>query len=242
MSGAGSAALIRSLGLPHDYNKPHGYNKQYPESWTPAWFDACARAGVSPEDLLERSTDSFKTPGASPKILSIRHAHYEQCRRERLHLVSATFETQCQSDRNHISSQAAAQVDLDCAGKQKRLSGDEVHDMDDVEAASVLAALQVPVALTSEDEERSQKRKRKMLKGGMLKRNEGGGDADEDTKSISPPKIQGSRATPASKEAKWKDCAELHELTKYFHLSEKAAAKELGICLTSLKKLCRCGT
>ena len=32
----------------------------------------------------------------------------------------------------------------------------------------------------------------------------------------------------------------LDELSKYFHLPEKAVAKELGICLTSLKKLCRC--
>ena len=31
----------------------------------------------------------------------------------------------------------------------------------------------------------------------------------------------------------------LDELSKYFHLPEKAVAKELGICLTSLKKLCR---
>ena len=31
----------------------------------------------------------------------------------------------------------------------------------------------------------------------------------------------------------------LEELSKYFHLPEKAVAKELGICLTSLKKICR---
>jgi len=31
----------------------------------------------------------------------------------------------------------------------------------------------------------------------------------------------------------------LQELSKYFHMPEKAVAKELGICLTSLKKLCR---
>mmetsp|Transcript_24407 Transcript_24407/g.55017 ORF Transcript_24407/g.55017 Transcript_24407/m.55017 type:complete len:552 (-) Transcript_24407:141-1796(-) len=31
----------------------------------------------------------------------------------------------------------------------------------------------------------------------------------------------------------------LEELSKYFHMPEKAVAKELGICLTSLKKLCR---
>ncbi len=31
----------------------------------------------------------------------------------------------------------------------------------------------------------------------------------------------------------------LDELSKYFHLPEKEVAKELGICLTSLKKLCR---
>mmetsp|Transcript_16943 Transcript_16943/g.41382 ORF Transcript_16943/g.41382 Transcript_16943/m.41382 type:complete len:225 (-) Transcript_16943:227-901(-) len=31
----------------------------------------------------------------------------------------------------------------------------------------------------------------------------------------------------------------LEELAAYFHLPEKAVAKELGICLTSLKKLCR---
>jgi hypothetical protein len=31
----------------------------------------------------------------------------------------------------------------------------------------------------------------------------------------------------------------LDELSKYFHLPEKTVAKELGICLTSLKKLCR---
>ena len=31
----------------------------------------------------------------------------------------------------------------------------------------------------------------------------------------------------------------LEELSKYFHLPEKAVAKQLGICLTSLKKLCR---
>jgi len=31
----------------------------------------------------------------------------------------------------------------------------------------------------------------------------------------------------------------LEELSKYFHLPEKSVAKELGICLTSLKKLCR---
>mmetsp|Transcript_47535 Transcript_47535/g.97176 ORF Transcript_47535/g.97176 Transcript_47535/m.97176 type:complete len:603 (+) Transcript_47535:387-2195(+) len=31
----------------------------------------------------------------------------------------------------------------------------------------------------------------------------------------------------------------LEELSQYFHLPEKAVAKELGICLTSLKKLCR---
>ena len=34
----------------------------------------------------------------------------------------------------------------------------------------------------------------------------------------------------------------LDELSKYFHLPEKAVAKELGICLTSLKKLCRYGS
>ena len=38
---------------------------------------------------------------------------------------------------------------------------------------------------------------------------------------------------PTTKEFK------LEELSKYFHLPEKAVAKELGICLTSLKKLCR---
>ncbi|EKX37577.1 hypothetical protein GUITHDRAFT_77999, partial [Guillardia theta CCMP2712] len=31
----------------------------------------------------------------------------------------------------------------------------------------------------------------------------------------------------------------LDELSKFFNLPEKAVAKELGICLTSLKKLCR---
>mmetsp|Transcript_6748 Transcript_6748/g.15587 ORF Transcript_6748/g.15587 Transcript_6748/m.15587 type:complete len:288 (+) Transcript_6748:62-925(+) len=31
----------------------------------------------------------------------------------------------------------------------------------------------------------------------------------------------------------------LEELSRYFHLPEKVVAKELGICLTSLKKLCR---
>ena len=31
----------------------------------------------------------------------------------------------------------------------------------------------------------------------------------------------------------------LEELSKYFHLPERAVAKELGICLTTLKKLCR---
>ena len=40
-------------------------------------------------------------------------------------------------------------------------------------------------------------------------------------------------STLLSKEVK------LDELSKYFHLPEKAVAKELGICLTSLKKLCR---
>jgi hypothetical protein len=66
-------------------------HRGYPKSWTPAWFDACARAGVPPEDLLERPSDSFWTPGASPKIVQIRHAHYEQRRRERFELVSATL-------------------------------------------------------------------------------------------------------------------------------------------------------
>ena len=32
-------------------------------------------------------------------------------------------------------------------------------------------------------------------------------------------------------------CARMQELSKYFHLPEKAVAKELGICLTSLKKV-----
>jgi hypothetical protein len=36
----------------------------------------------------------------------------------------------------------------------------------------------------------------------------------------------------------WQD-VRLEELSRYFHLPEKAVAKELGICLTSLKKLCR---
>jgi len=31
----------------------------------------------------------------------------------------------------------------------------------------------------------------------------------------------------------------MDELTQYLHLPEKAVAKQLGICLTSLKKLCR---
>jgi len=31
----------------------------------------------------------------------------------------------------------------------------------------------------------------------------------------------------------------MEELTQYLHLPEKTVAKELGICLTSLKKLCR---
>jgi hypothetical protein len=31
----------------------------------------------------------------------------------------------------------------------------------------------------------------------------------------------------------------MDELTQYLHLPEKMVAKELGICLTSLKKLCR---
>ena len=48
--------------------------------------------------------------------------------------------------------------------------------------------------------------------------------------SASPSTSQGSIL---SKEVK------LDELSKYFHLPEKAVAKELGICLTSLKKLCR---
>eukprot|EP00294_Goniomonas_avonlea_P000057 CAMPEP_0114553570 /NCGR_PEP_ID=MMETSP0114-20121206/7735_1 /TAXON_ID=31324 /ORGANISM="Goniomonas sp, Strain m" /LENGTH=687 /DNA_ID=CAMNT_0001738535 /DNA_START=120 /DNA_END=2183 /DNA_ORIENTATION=+ len=38
---------------------------------------------------------------------------------------------------------------------------------------------------------------------------------------------------PSQKEVK------LEELSRYFHLPEKVVAKELGICLTSLKKLCR---
>jgi hypothetical protein len=29
------------------------------------------------------------------------------------------------------------------------------------------------------------------------------------------------------------------EVSKHFHLPEKQVAKELGICLTSLKKICR---
>jgi hypothetical protein len=32
---------------------------------------------------------------------------------------------------------------------------------------------------------------------------------------------------------------ELSELQKLFHLTEKQVAKELGVCLTSLKKICR---
>lgn len=43
----------------------------------------------------------------------------------------------------------------------------------------------------------------------------------------------GSSAGGGSSEVK------LEELSKYFHLPEKSVAKELGICLTSLKKLCR---
>ena len=35
-------------------------------------------------------------------------------------------------------------------------------------------------------------------------------------------------------------CACTQELSKYFHLPEKAVAKELGICLTSLKKVRQC--
>jgi hypothetical protein len=31
----------------------------------------------------------------------------------------------------------------------------------------------------------------------------------------------------------------LESLSKYFTMPEKAVAKELGICLTSLKKMCR---
>ena len=31
----------------------------------------------------------------------------------------------------------------------------------------------------------------------------------------------------------------LEDLSKYFHLPEKSVAKEMGMCLTSLKKLCR---
>ncbi|EKX30979.1 hypothetical protein GUITHDRAFT_83535 [Guillardia theta CCMP2712] len=31
----------------------------------------------------------------------------------------------------------------------------------------------------------------------------------------------------------------MQELSKYFKMPEKAVAKELGICLTSLKKVCR---
>ena len=31
----------------------------------------------------------------------------------------------------------------------------------------------------------------------------------------------------------------MQELSKYFKMPEKAVAKQLGICLTSLKKICR---
>ena len=52
--------------------------------------------------------------------------------------------------------------------------------------------------------------------------------------------------TRAGREQRSRRCAmpttkdfKLEELSKYFHLPEKAVAKELGICLTSLKKICR---
>ena len=43
--------------------------RKFPKSWTPGWFEACERSGVLPEDLLERTAESFWEPGASPKIM-----------------------------------------------------------------------------------------------------------------------------------------------------------------------------
>jgi hypothetical protein len=50
---------------------------------------------------------------------------------------------------------------------------------------------------------------------------------------------EGPSPNPAAPRPMLNKEVKLDELSKYFHLPEKAVAKELGICLTSLKKLCR---
>ena len=64
---------------------------KFPSSWTPAWFEACARSGILPDDLLERPVEYFCTPGATDNIIAMRREHYEQRRKERLDVVSAAF-------------------------------------------------------------------------------------------------------------------------------------------------------
>ncbi len=50
---------------------------------------------------------------------------------------------------------------------------------------------------------------------------------------------ESASANPAAPRPMLNKEVKLDELSKYFNLPEKAVAKELGICLTSLKKLCR---
>ncbi len=89
---AGSRNSQVHVGLSHRFMKDAILKPpSFPSSWTPAWFEACARSGILPEDLLEKPVESFRTPGATDSIISMRHAHYEQRRKERLDVVSAAF-------------------------------------------------------------------------------------------------------------------------------------------------------
>lgn len=83
---------------------------KFPSSWSPAWYEACAKTGILPEDLLERSDESFfATPGATDNIIAMRREHYEQRRKERLDIVSAAF-LEAESSR---TSQTVEEIEAD---------------------------------------------------------------------------------------------------------------------------------
>jgi len=97
-SGRSPMATPRTRGISpsnsmsqRSVNEASRATSKFPKSWSPGWYEVCARMGVLPEDLLERPASYFWTVGANAKTLSMRHAHYEQRRKERLEMVSASF-------------------------------------------------------------------------------------------------------------------------------------------------------
>ena len=65
--------------------------RKFPKGWNAAWFEACARSGILPEELLEKPKEAFWSAGASERTIAMRQAHYEERRLDRLATVKAAY-------------------------------------------------------------------------------------------------------------------------------------------------------